>query len=356
MSCSDNINVSDIDETPDPIPGHSNNQPVSFNDTYNNFAETYGATRYLISQSGPANFEENLFIKEVMSQTQYPDLLEKTLQEQFERFKNLSIEQALTELQKDGILTSLQKNFLLEVYDEMEYAYSSGNGLDDIAGKISYSFDTNGLLEHFNDSETAILQYFGVNMLIAHNKVISSGDLKCPWYKVIACGALAASAVIVTAIIVNQFANGDASDILQAITSVCRIFDALGIDFGVSISPGTLQGVITFLESRGINTAGLTGNQLACATALTTGIFSFVYNACCGDEVDEIPDPCDSINCGLGYRCDNGNCIPIPGHCGNTGGCPDGYRCSTAGNCVLIPVCTRCDFDEVCINGRCVPK
>jgi len=331
----------------------------TFSDSYNDYTSTYDITRYLISNSGPATIEENKFIQAVFSEMDNPKFFFETMDQQSKRFSGITMAQAMTELKKDGLLTELQGNFLIQVVDDIESDYKSGVTTEEITDNISLIFDTELLLNHFTLSETSILQYFGVTILQAHLGQVNE-IAKCGPIQSVLCHVLAAAAVLATAAIVAGIAivTGNVQIALAVVDAVCTILEALGIDFGFDI-PGIIPtAVIGGLDLLGVETFGITGGQIACAIALVTGIYDAVFNLCCPDEdvCDPVSDLCCFVNCPPGTRCDNGNCITISGHCANTG-CPEGYRCNPgSGDCLLIPVCNRCDPDEErCINGMCVP-
>lgn len=90
MSCSDDTEESITGQISEPISEEQIEEVGSFDETYASFAESYGATRFLISNSGPATVEDNLFIREVKSNSEDSELFFKTMKEQTERFRNLS--------------------------------------------------------------------------------------------------------------------------------------------------------------------------------------------------------------------------------------------------------------------------
>ena len=233
----------------------------------------------------------------------------------------------------------------------------------------NYYFDTEVLSTAFTASEITMLQYFGVIIMEAHlDNMNSDIILKCGLFREIGCHFLAGLAVAATAAVVLVATGGNPALALQALDVVCDILEALGIEFGFDLSGITetaIGGILGGLDLLDIDTGSISAGQIVCAVAIITGIYSAVFDWCCGDDdegCNPIIDLCCNVNCGPGTNCVDGVCVPDPFHCYNTGNYPECCIC-TARGCVIDPLEDRCetnldcDFPNEmrCIGGLCVP-
>jgi len=313
-------------------------------DFYNSFLDfnsSLAMTRTALRKH-QKNDGSNQLLEQIIESTEQPTKFRKELKKYYELLNEKDLFAMHQILKENDVVNQGQLDYLNEVGTILISKFEEQEDHEHLMMLTNNLFATKTLQNRFNKNEIPILQFIGIGYMQSILDIELSGITKSceSALQSFSCGLAATIAAAIA---------GPVGPFLETVGLCDTFLDILGID------PLNIPNWLNEILPDSVTVPGteiqVSTNGIICSAAVVVGVWQFSYTWCCNTlyGCNEQEDPCCAIECQIGYFCDNGECIKDESHCIHDG-CPEGYICNSAGNCVDYR--NKCEDNSDCLPGE----